>query len=151
MKEVKSRFAYIFKKTQEGGGKPKIVLKKIRPYFEFKVGKITILPMPVKHGSMEVISYRIGNFVYMTDVSYIPPTTFNYLKNVDVLVLDALRKEKHPTHFNLHEAIEVAKKTGAKKVYFTHISHKLEHGATEKALPTNMRLAYDGLCKKICD
>ncbi len=145
LKEVKNRFAYIFKKTQEGGGKPKIVLKKIRPYLKFKIGVITVLPITVKHGSMDVVSYRIGNFVYMTDVSYIPPASFNYLKNVDVLVLDALRKERHPTHFNLLEAIETAKKIGAKNVYFTHISHRLEHNAIEKELPHNMKLAYDGL------
>jgi len=91
------------------------------------------------------MSYRINNFVYMTDVSYIPQKSFEYLKDIKVLVLDALRKEKHPTHFNLSQAIETAKKISPEKVYFTHISHRLDHSSTEKKLPVNMQLAYDGL------
>ena len=145
LKEVKSRFAYIFKKTQEGGGKPKLILKKIKPYCEFKTGNLKIIPILVKHGSLDVMSYRINNFVYMTDVSYIPQKSFEYLKDIKVLVLDASRKEKHPTHFNLSQAIETAKKISPEKVYFTHISHRLDHSSTEKKLPVNMQLAYDGL------
>lgn len=151
IQEIKKRFFYIFKKTQEGGGKPKLVLKKIHPYKEFKINKIKILPILVKHGCMDVISYRIEDFVYMTDVSYIPPESLKCLKGVKILVLDALRKEKHPTHFNLPEAIQAARKTGAEEVYFTHISHRLDHSSIEKKLPINFRLAYDGLKKYIPD
>lgn len=145
LKEVKSRFAYIFNKTQEGGGKPKLILKKIKSYCEFKIGEIKIIPIPVKHGFLDVISYRINNFVYMTDVSYVPQKSFEYLKDIKVLVLDALRKEKHPTHFNLSQAIKIAKKINPELTYFTHISHRLDHSSTEKKLPANMKLAYDGL------
>lgn len=145
LREVKNRFAYIFKKTQKGGGKPKLVLIKIKPYTKFKIGPVVILPILVKHGTLDVMSYRIGDFVYMTDVSYIPPKSFYYLKGIKILVLDALRKEKHPTHFNLFEALDIAKKIGAEKIYFTHISHKLNHNVIEKKLASNVRLAYDGL------
>lgn len=144
IKEIKNRFSYIFKKTQEGGGKPNLTLVKIKPYHKFMIGKVEIFPILVKHGTLDVMAYRIENFVYMTDVSYIPRKSFNFLKNIKVFVLDALRKEKHPTHFSLSEAIEIVNKTGAKKVYFTHISHKLDHHTIEKKLPLNVGLAYDG-------
>ncbi|MCX8093817.1 MAG: MBL fold metallo-hydrolase [Candidatus Goldbacteria bacterium] len=149
IKEIKERFSYIFKKTQEGGGKPKLVLKEIKPYKEFYIGKIKILPILVKHGCIDVISYRINDFVYMTDVSYIPEKSFKFLKNIKILVLDALRKEKHPTHFNLSEAVGIAKKLKVKKVYFTHISHRLDHDLIQKKLTKNMELAYDGLIETI--
>ncbi|MBP7792516.1 MAG: MBL fold metallo-hydrolase [Candidatus Goldbacteria bacterium] len=151
LKEVKKRFEYIFRKTQEGGGKPKLILTEIMPYREFKTGKITVLPILVKHGNMDVMSYRIGNMVYMTDTSSIPEKSFDYLNGVNVLVLDALRRESHPTHFNLTEAIEISKRINANMVYFTHISHGLDHGKTEKELPLNIRLAYDGMKKYIAD
>jgi phosphoribosyl 1,2-cyclic phosphate phosphodiesterase len=145
LNEVKKRFSYIFKKTQEGGGKPKLILKQIKPYLKLNISGITILPVLVKHGCMDVMAYRIDNFVYMTDVSYIPSKSFNYLNGVKVLVLDALRKQKHPTHFNLKEAIQMAKKIKAERIFFTHISHKLNHNTVQKELPENMNLAYDGL------
>ncbi len=149
LKEIKKRFSYIYEKTQLGGGKPKVNFIEIKPYFQFKVNNLKIIPLTVFHGDIKVIGFRIKNFAYITDVSKIPEKTYKYLENLDVLVLDALRIEKHPTHFNLAQAISEAKKINAKRTFFTHISHSLEHGKTEKILPQNIKLAYDGLEIKI--
>jgi len=149
LKEIKKRFSYIYENTQEGGGKPKINFKEIKPYKIFKVKNLKIIPLPVMHGKLQVMAFRIDDFVYMTDVSKIPEKTYEYLKDVKILVLDALRIEEHPTHFNLSQAINEAKKIGAKKTFFTHIAHSLEHNKTEKLLPEGIKLAYDGLELKV--
>ncbi len=145
LKEIKKRFSYIWEKTQLGGGKPKVNLKEIKPFVEFKINNIKILPFPVLHGEIIVMGFRIKNFAYITDVSKIPDKVYKYLNDLEVLVLDALRIEEHPTHFNLSKAIEEAKKINARKTFFTHIAHSLEHNETEKILPENIKLAYDGL------
>ena len=143
LNSIRARFDYAFKKTQEGGGKPKLVLhpKKER----FKIDDIVITPIPAWHGRVRVFGYRIGNFAYLTDVSAIPKSSYSLLEKLDVLVLDALRPDKHPTHFSLTEAIEEAKKIKAKRTFFTHICHLLAHQKTNEQLPRPLKLAYDGL------
>ncbi len=145
LNEIKKRFNYIWEKTQSGGGKPKVNLKEIKPFKEFKIKNIKILPFPVWHGNLIVMGFRIKNFAYITDVSKIPDKVYKYLNDLDVLVLDALRIEEHPTHFNLFKSIEETKKINAKRTFFTHIAHSLEHNETEKKLPENIKLAYDGM------
>jgi phosphoribosyl 1,2-cyclic phosphate phosphodiesterase len=149
LREIRQRFSYIFAETQEGGGKPKVNLQTVEPYKEFKIKGMPVMPLPVKHGEMDVLSFRIGKFVYMTDVSAIPEKNFPLLAGLEALVLDALRPEEHPTHFNLEQAIDAAARIGAKKTYFTHIAHRLEHVETEKSLPEGVFLAYDGLILEI--
>jgi hypothetical protein len=93
---------------------------------------------------MPILGFRVGNIAYCTDVSAIPETTFDLLRDLDVLVLDALQWKKHVTHFSVDEAVEAAKRIGAKQTFFTHIAHALPHEATNQKLPPNMRLAFDG-------
>lgn len=143
--EMRRRFDYIFAETQEGGGKPKVRLKPVEPGKAFEIKGTKVLPLSVKHGEMDILAFRIGNFAYLTDVSEIPEKTFEALFGLDVLVLDALKPEEHPTHFSLSQAIDAAKRIGAKKTFFTHISHRLEHAETEESLPEGVFLAYDGL------
>lgn len=144
--EIKQRFPYIFSETaQEGGGKPRLQISEIKPGAEFKVKASVILPVALKHGVLDVLGFRIGDFAYLTDVSEIPAETFSKLSGLKVLVLDALRKKPHPTHFSLEQAVEAAKKIRAGKTYFTHIAHTLEHNSTNTDLPGNVQLAFDGL------
>jgi phosphoribosyl 1,2-cyclic phosphate phosphodiesterase len=143
--EIKRRFDYIFADTQEGGGKPKVSLKPVEPDRFFDIKGTEVLPLSVKHGDLDILAFRIRNFAYLTDVSKIPEKTFPALSGLDVLVLNALRPEEHPTHFNLKQAVEAAQRIGAKKTYFTHLSHRLEQVETEKILPPGMFLSYDGL------
>jgi phosphoribosyl 1,2-cyclic phosphate phosphodiesterase len=95
---------------------------------------------------LPVFGFRIGNFAYITDANVIPEDEFEKLKGLDVLVLNALRREKHPSHFTLEEAIAIAGRIGAKQTWFTHISHQLgKHEEVEAELPDNIFIAYDGL------
>jgi len=92
-----------------------------------------------------VLGFRIGNFSYITDANYISDETMDLLKGTEVLVLNALQREKHISHFNLEEAIAMVDRIKPKTTYFTHISHKLGlHGEVEKELPKGIALAYDG-------
>jgi phosphoribosyl 1,2-cyclic phosphate phosphodiesterase len=125
--------------------------KVFRPHLEkrlidgpFQIGGMTWTAIPLMHGDMPILGFRVGNLAYCTDVSEIPEVSFGLLRGLDVLVLDALQWKKHVTHFSLEEAIEAAKKIGAKQTLFTHIAHALGHEATNKVLPPNMRLAFDG-------
>ena len=106
---------------------------------------IEVIPIPLIHGEQTIFGYRIENFAYCTDVNQIPKESYELLKNLDVLVLDALREKRHPSHFSLGEAITEARRIGAKQTYFTHISHILDHDRHGQMLPKQMAFAYDGL------
>ncbi len=103
-----------------------------------------IVPIPLLHGPMPILGFRFGSFAYCTDCSVIPDESFDSLRDLDVLVLDALRRTPHPTHFNLEQAVDHAHRIGAKQTLFTHIAHELKHADTNAELPDGMALAHDG-------
>ncbi len=144
LQQVETEFYYAFEETKYPGT-PQIQLHTIDDS-TFVAAGFSITPLPVTHLRMPVFGFRIGNFSYITDANFIPDTTYQKLVGTEVLVLNALQKESHPSHFTLNEAIEVANKIGAPQTYFTHISHKMgTHRSTEKELPKSIALAYDGL------
>jgi phosphoribosyl 1,2-cyclic phosphate phosphodiesterase len=144
-RRIRQIYEYVYKKgVQEGGGLPKFKNTIIAPEQTFSLGNFTITPLEIFHGRIPILGYRINNFAYLTDCSFIPEETYPYLQGLEVLVLDALRKEHHPTHFSLEEAIHEAHKIGAKQTFFTHITHHLEHESINVELPPTMQLAYDG-------
>ncbi len=143
LRAVRRRYDYIFRNTQKGGGKPQLSLHPAAKQFTFK--GIKIIPVPLWHGRIRVLGYRLGNFAYLTDVSKIPDEYYALLKGLSVLVLDALRSKPHATHFHLERSLAEAERVGAKKTYFIHMCHLLGHRETERRLPRNVRLAYDGL------
>ena len=104
-----------------------------------------VVPIPLQHGRYDVLGYRFGDVAYCTDTNGIPASSVALLQDLDVLILDCLRQRPHATHFSLDEAIETARRLGPKRTLFTHVSHDLDHDATNRALPPNMELAYDGL------
>lgn len=110
----------------------------------FQLGEVEWTPIPLLHGQMPVLGFRVGHLAYCTDVSEIPEASFELLQDLDVLVLDALQWKKHLTHFSVDEAIAAARRIGAKQTLFTHIAHALSHEVTNVKLPAQMRLAYDG-------
>ena len=125
-------------------GIPQINLQAIES--NIKIENIEIIPINILHYKLPIFGYRIRNFAYLTDVKYLPQEEFSKLKNLDVLVINALRHEEHIAHLTLSEAIELATKIGAKKVYFTHLGHQIGlHENIQKTLPDNMYLSYDGL------
>ena len=104
----------------------------------------TIVPIPLLHGSLPVLGYRFGRVAYCTDCNAIPERSLELLRDLDVLILDALRRRPHPTHFNLEQAIVMAQRIGARRTLFTHIAHELHHATVSAELPAGMELAYDG-------
>jgi phosphoribosyl 1,2-cyclic phosphate phosphodiesterase len=101
--------------------------------------------IPVTHGRQEITGYRFGAAAYLTDMSDIPPASVPLLQNLDILILDALRREPHPSHSHLAKSIAIVEQLKPRRAFFTHMSHDLDHAATEATLPPNIRLAYDGL------
>jgi len=111
----------------------------------FELNHRTWTPIPLVHGNMPVLGFRVGNLAYCTDVSEIPGPSFQLLHNLDVLVLDALAWHKHPTHFSIEEALQVVDRLRPKRTIFTHIAHGCGHVETNARLPAGVELAYDGM------
>ncbi|HWL94988.1 MAG TPA: MBL fold metallo-hydrolase [Phycisphaerae bacterium] len=142
LQRLREMFPYVFAENAYPSAVPKLDLHSIDGPFEIAGARIT--PISLMHGKMPVLGFRVGNFAYCTDVNYIPPESWALLPGLDVLILDALRKRDHPTHFNLDEAVDHARRIGARRTLFTHIAHELGHAETNAALPDGMALAYDG-------
>jgi len=142
---LQQRFYYIFTKVNRYPGAPNasvdIVYNK-----PFNLGSKKVIPVEFMHGKIPVFGYRIDDVAYLTDLKTIEDDEKEKLKQLDVLIINALRMETHPTHLNLNEALDLIEELQPKKAYLTHISHKLGfHAEVEKQLPKNVFLAYDGL------
>ncbi|MFN0729114.1 MBL fold metallo-hydrolase [Polaribacter gochangensis] len=145
LKSLEQRFEYIFATENRYPGAARVAVNIVHDT-AFYLDGVEVTPIEVLHGRLPVTCYRFGNFAYLTDVKTISEAEKEKLKGVKVLVVNALRQESHPTHFNLKDAIEFVKEINPKRAYFSHISHKLGfHDEVEKTLPKNVFLAYDGL------
>lgn len=141
---IQQEFSYIFDAIKYPGI-PQIEINVIG-HNPFYIKELPITPIPVMHHKMPVLGFRFQNFAYVTDANYIPPASLELLQGLDVLVLNALRHEKHISHFTVTEAVEQVEALKPQKAYLTHISHLLgKHEAENKRLPPNIQLAYDGL------
>ena len=141
-------FDYAFHDREEThpGSKPRLEFRRVSPDQDFAVLGQTWTPIPMLHGPhFQTLGYRIGDFAYCTDVSHIPESSFEKLRGVRTLVLGALREEPHPTHFNLEQAIEAARKIGARRTLLTHVGHNLDYAAANRRLPDGIDLAFDGM------
>jgi len=137
-------YAFTGAKDLHTGAVPQLVFRRISAE-PFDVLGASATPIRMKHGKrFDVLGFRFGNVAYCTDVNAIPAESMEQLAGLDALVLDALRPRGHATHFSLEEAIEVARQLAPRETYFTHMSHELEHEATNALLPAGMSLAYDG-------
>ncbi|RXR32545.1 MBL fold metallo-hydrolase [Flavobacterium piscinae] len=143
---LKKRFDYIFEIENKYPGAPSVAINEVISNQNFVLGNKTIIPVEVMHGNLQVFGYRIDNFAYLTDVKTIEAGELEKLKNLDVLVVNALREEPHSTHFNLEEALNFIALVKPKKSYLTHISHLMGfHEEAQQKLPKNVYLAYDNL------
>ena len=141
---IKRDFFYAFEKDKDAG-LPEMELITI-DQAPFTIGDIPFLPIQVMHREMPVLGFRIGDFAYITDANYISPAEIEKIKGARILILNALRKEAHPTHFNLEQALEVVQPLGIPQVYFIHFSHQIGlHQQVASTLPKGIQLAYDGL------
>ncbi len=143
LESLRRTFWYAFEEGQEGGGKPKLQLLPIDGAFE--AAGATVVPIPVLHGDLEVLGYRFDRFAYVTDCSHIPESSYRLLEGIESLILGALRYHPHPTHFSLLEAVAAAQRIGARRTYFTHLAHDVDHARLEVELPAGIELGYDGL------
>ncbi len=144
--ELKKRFEYIFKTENRYPGAPAVALFEVINNQAFSINNLQVEPINVMHGKLQVFGYRFGSFAYLTDVKTIAAEEKQKLRDLDVLVVNALREEPHYSHFNLEEALAFVAEIKPKQTYFTHISHLLGfHAEVEKQLPDNVHLAYDGL------
>ena len=143
-KALKREFEYVFAENKYPGV-PEIHLNNIGDQ-EFKAGEILLLPINVMHYKLPVKCFRIKNFAYVTDANFIEDSEKQKLVGVEVLIINALRKEKHISHFNLEEALDLIRELNPKQAFLTHISHLMgKHDDVEKELPSNVRIAYDGM------
>lgn len=144
MERLRRMFEYAFVDDPEyPSAKPHLDPRVIDGPFEFADREV--IPIRLLHGPLPVVGFRVGAVAYLPDCNHIPSESRALLRNLDALVLDALRIRPHPTHYNLEQAVAVAAEIGAARTYFTHIAHELGHAATNAALPAGMELAYDGL------
>lgn len=146
LENLKKRFDYVFETANKYPGAPTVSPIEVINNQPFILGGKSIIPINVMHGNLQVFGFRIDDFAYLTDVKTIEKSELKKLKNLDVLVVNALREEPHNTHFNLQEALDFIALVQPKKTYLTHISHILGfHDEVQQKLPKNVYLAYDNL------
>jgi phosphoribosyl 1,2-cyclic phosphate phosphodiesterase len=145
--KIRNAFSYAFQPGAEHlpiGYVPKLVFHRITEE-AFSVLGQRVVPIPLLHAEYDVFGFRIDDVAYCTDVSRIPPESWPLLEGLRILVLDALRFKSHPAHFSVNDAIEVIERLKPGRAYLTHMSHDVEHEATNRRLPKGVELAYDGL------
>jgi len=143
MRRIQHIFSYIFNGKYPYGG-----IARLDPHFiegPFELWGQQWNPVPVLHGQMTGLGFRFGKVAYVTDFSVIPEASLVLLKDLDVLILDALRHRPHPTHSNLEQSLALVEQLQPRKAYFTHIAHELGHEETNATFPPHVRLAFDGL------
>lgn len=141
---IKRDFYYAFEEKKDVG-LPEMILHTIEKD-PFNIGDLHFIPIQVMHREMPVLGFRIGGFSYITDANFIAEEEKEKIIGSSVLVLNALRPQHHPTHFNLEQAIALATELSVPKVYFTHFSHQIGlHAQVEPQLPSFIKMAYDGL------
>jgi len=146
---LKNYLQYIFDEEYHESFRPFLNLNEVDG--PFTVSGIEVIPVPLLHGSLPVLGYRVGGFAYLTDTNKIPDESWDLLWDLELLVLDALRPRPHATHFSLGQAVEAAERLQARRTVFTHISHMLDHEETNKGLGKGMQLAYDGMTFNLSD
>lgn len=143
---LKRRFDYIFADGDRYPGAPAVEVNLVENDRPFKIGNLDAVPIEGYHNRLPVFGFRIGDFVYLTDIKTMKDEEVSKIKGAKVLVVNALRIDPHHSHFNLEEALAFVEKVKPEKAYLTHISHLLGfHEEVEKKLPKNVHLAYDNL------
>ncbi|MDZ4746234.1 MAG: MBL fold metallo-hydrolase [bacterium] len=142
---IRQTFPYAFGAVEQtGGGVPEVDINFIDEH-PFSIGDLTLVPIPLLHGTLRVNGYRIGDIAYCTDTNSIPESSMGLLKGLDVLVLNGLRWKAHSTHFTIDEALRVVAELKPRITYLTHIAHQVKYAEGDAYLPEHVRLAWDGL------
>ena len=143
MAHITDKFGYTLREVGNFWDLPILKVNPVKtPFYLFDQ---LVTPIPVKHGNSDIFGYRIGNIAYITDVSTIPESSFELLKDLDVLLLDCLRYAPHYSHVNLEQSLAYASQIGAKNTYLIHMTHEMEYSILSSQLPNNVLVGYDGL------
>ena len=140
---LRRRFDYIWNAVQIGGGLPEITLHEVDG--PFGVIGLEVTPIPIKHGRLDILGYRIGGFAYMTDVSAIPESSLPLLENLDTMVISCVRRRPHHTHLNIAGAKRLHNLVRPRRTLLTHLTHYLSHKELIAAFPVDITPAYDGM------
>lgn len=145
VEHLKQRMPYCFV-DKSYPGIPRLSLHTVEAGVAVAVGPLSIMPISVLHGSLDILAYRIGKMAYITDMLSMPEESYALLQNLDVLIINALRHAPHRTHQTLEQALEVSERIGAQSTYFIHMSDAIGlHERVDSHLPKDCHLAYDGL------
>jgi phosphoribosyl 1,2-cyclic phosphate phosphodiesterase len=151
LNSIRAEYPYAFADNRYPGV-PEMNLNTIDAKTQFRVGEVAIVPIRAFHYKLPVLGFRINNLVYITDANRIEPSEMRKIYGCKVLVINALRKEAHLSHFTLSQALDVVRQSNALQAYLTHISHQMGlHEEVERELPANVRLAYDCLTVEITE
>lgn len=149
---LRASYRYIFDDSVvplPGTSKPRLELHEVVPSVPFAVGNTTVLPLEFEHGTTPVIGYRFGRLAYLTDIKSVSAAQLLGLGGLDVLVLNALWWRSHPTHLSIPEAIDTARRIGARRTILTHLTHETGHADLAGALPPGIEPGYDGLTVEV--
>lgn len=145
--QLRQSFNYAFSDSPKAHrfATPRLGFQRIGASDPFDLLGVTVQPIRLMHGKLPVLGFRVGNIAYCTDVSTIPSASDQYLRDLDVLIIDTLREEPHPTHMHLQLALNTIEKLKPKRAYLTHLSHHFNYETANQNLPDGVELAYDGL------
>jgi phosphoribosyl 1,2-cyclic phosphate phosphodiesterase len=138
-------FSYTFSPNAKYPTRARVRLLPLNDRESAEINGARFQRVPILHGELPVAGFRFGSAAYLTDMSVIPEASLPLLEDLDVLILDALRKEPHPSHANVEQALAWIERVRPRRAFFTHMSHELDHAESENELPPHIRLAYDGL------
>jgi len=146
LNDLKIRFNYIFTRENRYPGAPEVLCNPVNPGQQFQINDLNIIPLDILHGDLPILGYKLDNFAYLTDVKKIPANTIKELKNIDLMIINALHQRPHKMHLNLPEALELIEIIQPKRAVLTHISHHMDvHEEISKKLPNNVFLGFDGM------
>ena len=146
--ELRAKFPYIFDpetRAPAGTSKPELTARPLTPGVAAQIAGFDVLPLALPHGRQEVLAYRVGPVAHVTDVKEVPERVRERLRGLEVLVLSALLSRPHPLHLSIPEAVAVAQALGARRTFFTHLTHETPHAELAATLPPGIAPAYDGL------
>lgn len=151
LEQIDRGFRYIFDDVQpySGTSKPRLNLMPLEAGQVVEIAGMPVLPLAFEHGYVRVFGYRIGKVAYITDAKAIPDPAREQLRDLDLLVLNALWHRPHPTHLSIEEAVDTARSIGARRTFFTHLTHETGHAELAASLPPGIAPAYDGLTLEV--
>jgi phosphoribosyl 1,2-cyclic phosphate phosphodiesterase len=140
---IQSKFGYTLREPCNFWDLPVLSISEVDAPFD--LFGTTVTPIPIMHGRIQIFAYRIGNIAYLTDVSAIPESSFALLEGLELLLIDCLRTEKHPTHINVEQSLDYVSQIKAKQSVLIHMTHDLEYESLTQVLPENVFVGYDGM------